>query len=230
MQGFAQTDFSDPAVALASAVAIAAGFTIYALRSNNRAREAVDPLNGFFTPDRFEAEIEATERRISPFKPRGAVLHGQIDHLSQVRTLWGPDTRAHAVRQVAQVMRAGVRKSDMVVQTEGPEGDGSFVILAHGASEDEATGIAKRLLKTIGRTKVPGMGEGMRLTASFGVAARRLGESDEEWRNRADMALAAARASGEDQIMTASEWEEVMMLPAPDPIADCEAGEDAAAA
>lgn len=230
MQGFAQTDFSDPAVALVSAMVIAAGMTAYALRSNNRAREAVDPLNGFFSPDRFEAEIEATERRVSPFKPRGAVLRGQIDHLSQVRTLWGPETRANAVKQVAQVMRAGVRKTDMVVQTEGPEGDGSFVILAHGASEEEASGIAKRLLKTIGRTKVRGMGDGMRLSASFGVAARRLGESEDDWRKRADMALAAARASGEDQIMTASEWEEVMMLPAPDPIADCEAGDDVAAA
>lgn len=225
MQGFAQIHFTDPAFALMIAILVASAITAYALRSQTQARKAADPLSGFFSPDRFEAEIEATERRITPFKPRGAVLRGQIDHMSQVHALWGAETRAQAVHQVAQVMRAGVRKTDMVIESEGSEGDGSFVILAHGASEEDASGIAKRLLKTIARTKVVGMADGMRLTASFGIAARRIGESDEEWRARADMALAAARASGEDQIVTASEWEEIMMLPAPDVV-----DEDSAAA
>lgn len=210
-----QTGFIDPATALIAAMVIAAVLTALALRSVSLARKPVDPLAGFFAPARFAAEIEATERRTSPFKPRGAILHGQIDHLTQVRTLWGEETRADAVRQVAQVLRAGVRKSDMVVAATDADSDGSFMILAHGASEAEAGGVAKRLLKTLARTKVPGMGDGMRLTASFGVAARQLGESDVQWRARAEAALAAAQNSGENQIITASEWEKIILLPAP---------------
>ncbi|MFU7527978.1 GGDEF domain-containing protein [Qipengyuania sp. ASV99] len=215
VQGIEQASFSDPATALILAIAITGALTLFALRSGSGLRKPVDPLSGFFAPARFAAEIEETERRTTPFKPRGAILHGQIDNLRQVRTLWGPEIRADAVRQVAQVMRAGVRKSDMVVGATDTDSEGSFTILADGASEAEASRIAKRLLKTLSRTKVLGIGDGIRLTASFGVAARRLGESETQWRARADAALTAAQNSGENQIITASEWEEIILLPAP---------------
>lgn len=215
-QGFENADFSNPVFGLLAAIVLVLAMTMFALRSNARAREAGDPLDGFFAPDRFKAEIEATERRSKPLKPRSAMLRGHIEHLAQVRTLWGPKTRADALAQIAQVMRAGVRKTDMVIEAEGPEGDGSFVILAHNASEKDADGIARRLLKTLGSTRISGIGDQMRLTARFGVAARQPGESEEQWHDRARAALAAALTSGEEQIITASEWEEIALLPAPD--------------
>ena len=226
LQGFENVDIADPAFGLIAAICLAAVLTATAIRSNAKARKAPNPLSGLFTPDRFEAEIEATERRVSPFSPRGAVLQGKIDHIAQVRALWGPEVRQDVISQVAQVMRAGVRKGDCVTATEGPEGDASFVILAPGASEDEASGIAKRLLRDIGQAKVSGMGKGMRLTASFGVASRRLGENEREWHARARAALDAAQTYGEDQILTASDWEEVVLLPAP----SASGGKDAEAA
>lgn len=215
-KGFENADFSNPELGLLAAIMLVFALTLFALRSNARAREAGDPLDGFFTPDRFKAEIEATERRTPLIKSSSAMLRGHIHHLAQVRTLWGPKTRAEATAQIAQVMRAGVRKTDMVVETEGPEGEGSFVILAHGASEREADGIARRLLKTLSATQIGGMGDKMRLTASFGVAGRQEGETDEEWHERARAALAAARAAGEEQIVTAGEWEDVALLPPPE--------------
>ncbi len=217
MEALAGASVTDPAFGLVAAIVIAGVLTAWALRSSAKPRVAADPLSGLFTPERFEAEIEATERRIAPVKPRGAVLRGHIDHLSQVRALWGAETRAEAAAQVAKVIRAGVRKGDSVTQYEGPEGDGSFVILAPGASEEEASAIAKRLLKTIGETEIEAMGSDMRLSASFGVASRRIGETETAWHARAGEALNAATQSGEEQVVTASEWEEVVLLPAPMP-------------
>ena len=118
---------------------------------------------------------------------------------------------------MAQVIRAGVRKGDDVTRCDKSPEDGGFVIQAPGATEVEASAIAKRLLKTIGSTEIDAMSGDMRLSASFGVAARRIGETEDAWRARAGEALNAAIDSGEEHVVTASEWEEVMLLPAPTP-------------
>ena len=156
-----------------------------------------------------------------------AVLSGKVDHVDHVGHVWGQETRADAIEQVAQVMRAGVRKTDFFA----PSQDEGFTIVAEGASEIEASEIAKRLMEKLAKMPVPGVDEDLRLTASFGVAERREGEGDSELRARADAALDTARdtraGQGEDCIVAASEWEEVHFLPAPSPSENGPSDEDA---
>lgn len=220
---------------------VATAMLLFSMRSSFRG--ASDPLSGLFAAPRFEAEAEAAEkgieqakehlakeqqraqtkfheRRVAPSHPRGSVLRGRIDHLSQVRSVWGEGARKEAISEVARVMRAGLRDTDIVVEAEGPAGDASFIILAKDASEEEASSIAKRLLRGIAMAKVEGMDKGFGLTASFGVAARRPNETATEWHARAGSALDAAQTSGEDYVMSASEWEEVVLLPPPSRNAD----------
>ena len=59
------------------------------------------------------------------------------------------------------------------------------------------------------------MGEGMRLTASFGVAQRREGETNTSLYARAHAVLNTAQNGGEDTVLSASDWEEMQLLPAP---------------
>ena len=82
MDSLTGTAFSDPVFGLAVTVAAAAMLTVFALRSSANSRVVDDPLAGLFQPDRFEAEIEGMKRRSAPLAPHGAILHGQIDHLS----------------------------------------------------------------------------------------------------------------------------------------------------
>ncbi len=221
MERFAQADFIDPMFGLVAAVVVAVALTLFALRYSAAKRKAVDPLSGLFDPAKFEAEVKAIERRKPIYQKSvqqsAAILRGRIDHMEQVRALWGPEARAEAVAQVAQVVRAGVRKNDVVTDTECPEGDGSFVILTTGASEAEAGTIANRLLETLAQTRFDGIGDSIRLSASFGIAERRNGETEAEMRERADTALKAAQNSDDEQVIQASEWEEVRLLPAPAP-------------
>lgn len=232
MEWFAEANITDPMFGLIAVIAAAATMTLFALLSNARTQKVADPLTGLFDPSTFEAEFAATQQRKLRIQRSGdqssSVLRGRIDHLAQVRTLWSPETRAEAVAHVAQVMRAGVRNSDAVTEIEGPEGGGSFAIQTPGANEAEAGTIAKRLLETLARTRVNGIGDAMRLSASFGVAERREGESDADMRMRADDALKAAQVSGEEQVITATEWEEVMLLPAPAPSGTVEHSSEAA--
>lgn len=201
----------DPAFGLVVTVVLTIVATGLVLRIKTGRTAPSDPLSNLFTAERFEAEIEACERRVSPFAGRSAMLRARIEPIGDVRRQFNPESRAEALAQVAQVMRAGVRKGDIVIEAEGPEGDGSFVIVAQGASEEDAGSIAHRLLRSL---------SGTRFTASFGIAARRDRESEAAWHARARQAL---DATGSSRVVTASEWEEIALLPAPVPSSQSEA-------
>lgn len=211
----------DPMAGMVAGMALVAVFIAMVLRHHVKRQETADPLDGLFDRSTFEEEADAADRRAARPGRGGAILRGQVDHLAQVGQIWGQQTRTEAIAQVAQVMRASVRGDDEVSEVGGELGsageDGSFVILAPDASEAEAGKIAQRLIQTLAETKVGGIGNGMRLTASFGVAGRRKDETDAAVRARADAALKTAQETGEDQVVSAAEWDEIRLLPAPSP-------------
>lgn len=224
MEGLVSGILADPAVALGIGTLAGAVLTTAAHLALKHSPSRNDPLAGLFERETFEDQVRNAAKRAPGTDHTGSVLRGRIDHLSQVGQVWGQQSRAEAIEQVAQVMRAGVRKGDAVSPVydsfDAPDPDGSFIIHTRGANEQEASGIAQRLLKTLARTPVPSMGDTMRVTASFGVAGRRSGESDAALRARADAALGVAQEAGEDQVVTASEWEEIKLLPPPSSPAD----------
>lgn len=215
------TTSGDPMLWLILAIAAATIVAMIALRATARRKESDDPLSGLFQAANFDRAAGSSHHGdIAPPKvQRTSVLSGRLDHLGPAGMIWGQDTRDAAIEQVAQIMRAGVRKSD------GFEGDREegFTIVADGASEQEAGGIAKRLMERLAEMPMPGIDESIRLTASFGVAERLDGESYSDLRARADNARDCAQnsaiGSGEDRIVAASEWEEIRLLPAPAPAA-----------
>lgn len=205
---------SEPSFALLALIASASLVLVLGFRAAARRTEDADPLDGLFDRPTFESSAEQIVQHTPRKRPqssfRTAVLSGRIDHAAQLRQIWGQDTRAEAIEQVAQVMRAGVRGTDKVSRDED-----SITIIADGASEDEASAIARRLMRTLAQMPVPGLGEGVRFTASFGVAERLSGESDDDMHARAEAALHNAQSRGEERVIVASEWEEVKLLPAP---------------
>ncbi len=229
--------FVDFAMGLVTALCLAIAALLLSARIRSRQDQSANPLSDLFTGNRLGAEAELAERiytsarmsphnrplgrqrrqerRVAPRHLHGAVLRGRIDHISQVGTVWGQEARDEAIAQVAQVMRAGLRKTDMLVEAEGPRGDGSFVILANGANEAEGGSIAKRLTQEIALADVQAIDKGFGLTASFGVAARRPDETAQQWHARASSALDAAQATGEHNVVTSTQWEEIALLPAP---------------
>lgn len=159
------------------------------------------------------------------FEPARA-LHGpetlvraRVDHMREVQRIWGSGTREQALEQVASIMRRSIRSPDRQTGLGGDiinevKGDG-FTILMRGAEEKDAGGIAKRLRKALSRSRIDSLADNLRLTASFGLAERRPGESYSMWHARAEAALNVARARGDDQIVEAAMAEEVILLPPP---------------
>lgn len=115
-------------------------------------------------------------------------------------------------------MRAGLRRGDQVVS----DGDG-YTIVMHDADEPAAVRTANRLRRALARLRLPHTTRDARLTASFGVAADRMGMPIGAADRQARRALYAARMRGADHVVPASELQEILYLPAPTPVASAAA-------
>ncbi|MFM7349554.1 MAG: GGDEF domain-containing protein [Erythrobacter sp.] len=181
------------------------------LRFTRRSVARHNPLRDLLRQDNLAKEIDLAKHRDARRHGSHAVLHGRIDQLAGQSEGWSPDT-AEAVRaHVAAVMRVGLRRQDRIALAESDR----FVILIPGADERAAVRIADRLRRALGQMHLPHLGNDVRLTASFGVAADRFGESGDGLQSRARRALDAAVAQGRDHVVPASEIEEIHLLPAP---------------
>lgn len=182
-----------------------------------RSRSAVsDPLAGLFAPATLGAAVEGANSRLRGKIAGQAVLRGRIDQIASLRTGWDAQTREQVLGQIAAVMEAGVRRDDSFARIEG---DG-FTIVMPGADERAAVGVADRLRHALSQIRLPQFGGENPFTASFGVAAGRADDTRDNLVARARAALEAAQKAGSDHVVAASEIEEVIFLPAPQPSAD----------
>jgi len=177
-------------------------------RTHPKARTR-DPLARIFERAGFADSLDRAAAR----SPEQAVLRGRIDQLAAMRAIWSATERDEALSHVAAVMRAGLRRTDRLVTIEG-EG---FKIIVPGSDEAAGVGIAERLRDRLAWLPLPAGKSDVRLSASFGVAGRRRGESETALGARASRALKAALNRGADHVVAASDIEEVLYLPAPAP-------------
>lgn len=200
---------------LLCAAGVAGGAWVGQNRANRRLDPRRNPLRPLMKPAAMDQAIDLAARRDALREGSHAVLHGRIDQIAALRTVWNTDTRDQVREHIAAVMRAGLRRNDRITLAEG---DG-FTILIPGADERTAVRIADRLRRKLAQLRLPHLGQGATLTASFGVAADRFGETTRGLDQRARRAFDAAVAQGCDHVVPASEIEEVMLLPAPAPAA-----------
>lgn len=205
--------------ALLSAGALAVGVWAGRVRANRRLdprrAPAADPLDELMKRENLSKAIDLAARRNAAREGAQAMLHGRIDQLAQLSEVWNPATRSEVREHVAAVMRAGLRRDDRIELGSDGRGGESFTIIIPGADERAAARIADRLRRSLAQLRLPQLGSEARLTASFGIAAERFGDGAEGLDTRARRALDAALARGADQVVPASEIEEVMLLPAP---------------
>ena len=125
------------------------------------------------------------------------VLAVDVDHLRHVN-----DTRSHAtgdavLRAVAGVLRAQSRPQDVLARAGG---DLFVVALGGPVSTTRALLVAERLRAAIEGHAWAGLGDGLRVTASIGVAARAPDESLDDALARAGAALQECKRGGRNQV------------------------------
>jgi len=191
------------AALLSSRVGLA--FANAALLQKTKDAAVTDPLTGIKNRRHFDAALEhedAIRKRIpAERRPLRSAILFDLDHFGTVNKRFGHQVGDRVLRLFADTLTTRVRNSDLMARYGGEE----FVVILDGASRDEAIGIAEQVRKAFAKQSVDtGTGERLSSTVSAGCSAL------EPWEvegvlllERADVALAMAKAGGRDQVVAA---------------------------
>ena len=151
---------------------------------------ATDPLTGLQNRRAF---MKQAERRLESIAPdeRVSAIFLDIDSFKSLNDRFGHAVGDHALYEVAHVLMEGTSADDSVSRIGGEE---FAVLLRDGLAG--ALAVAERLRGAIAAIERP---DG-HLTASFGVAEHRSGESIMVLLDRADEALLRAKHSGRNRV------------------------------
>ena len=125
------------------------------------------------------------------------VIAVDVDHLRHVNDTWSRATGDAVLQAVAGVLRAQSRPHDVLARAEA---DLFVVALGGPVSTTRALLVAERLRAAIEAHAWAGLGAGLRVTASIGVAARAPGESLDDVLARAGAALQECKRGGRNQV------------------------------
>jgi diguanylate cyclase (GGDEF)-like protein len=169
-------------------------------RSDARSRQLalVDPLTGCANrralEDRLTGELAFARRTKKPL----SMLVVDVDHFKRVNDTHGHAIGDEVIRHVADVLRGGVRTSDVVARYGGEE----FCAVLREADLEGASILAERLRAAIAGREVTVGERTLQITASIGVATFEVGDelAPDSMFRRADAALYRAKQSGRNRV------------------------------
>ncbi|GIW11256.1 MAG: hypothetical protein KatS3mg061_2313 [Dehalococcoidia bacterium] len=191
-------------VRLAASVAeqVALALANLALRELLRSQSIRDPLtdlyNRRFLEETLERELVRAARSGHPL----SLLILDVDHFKRFNDDFGHDAGDALLRELATLLRANVRGSDVACRFGGEE----FVVLLPETSEETAAQRAEEIGRLVRELSFSHRGKVLRaVTVSIGVASTAsAGTSAQALLTAADSALYQAKRLGRDRVVTAS--------------------------
>ena len=155
-----------------------------------------DPLTGLANYRSFSRSLERELERSRRYELPLSLITVDLDHLKVINDEHGHDVGNDAIRLVARVLTAAVRKFEVVARQGGDE----FAVILPSTSASDARRLAERLRGEIGAQIV----HGVRLSASIGVASWTRSSLDATALLKAsDEALYRAKRAGRDRVEAA---------------------------
>jgi diguanylate cyclase (GGDEF) domain len=207
LRGDLNRTFSAQEREVAALLAGKVGLALANARLHQKTQDAAitDPLTGLRNRRHFDAALEredALRRRVPAERrsARSAILF-DLDHFGKVNKRFDHQVGDRVLRLFAGTLRSRARASDLVARYGGEE----FVVILDNASREDATTIAESVRTAFARLGVEtASGERLSNTVSAGCATL------EPWEvegsvllERADVALAMAKAAGRDKVVAA---------------------------
>lgn len=164
-----------------------------------REQSTTDYLTGLPNRRAFMARAHDMLSQAERYRFGMAAVVLDVDRFKQLNDTHGHATGDRALREVANVIRAELRESDVAARFGGEE----FVVLLSHCDLAQATQFAQRLREAIAQAQVPAeSGPPLRVTASLGVAAAAPAGLDlDALLSAADAAMYEAKSSGRDRVI-----------------------------
>lgn len=187
----------------ATAVVVSCCAYVFAHRNENQRERlehlaTIDPLTGVKNRRSMDEELAMAAASAA----RTGIAYGlvllDIDHFKRINDEHGHSVGDDVLTELVALIGQNIRKSDQMFRFGGEE----FVLLMSGVDETGLRAVMHNLQHIMHKfLKHPGG----KVTASFGVALLKDGETPDDWLARADEALYKAKASGRDQIVYADD-------------------------
>jgi diguanylate cyclase (GGDEF)-like protein len=156
-----------------------------------------DSLTGLANRRSFDEELALEWRRAQRIGNSLALVLVDLDSFKKVNDTHGHPAGDAVLRTVGDVLGSGVRQIDLAARYGGEE----FVVLVPESDLKGATQLAKRLRLAISKARTElSDGRLLKVTASFGVAAKGELESAEQLVAEADHALYEAKRAGKNRV------------------------------
>jgi len=175
------------------------GASIADWTNNLRESSEKDPLTGLNNRAAFEQTMQTLIPRAQTEGRPLTLVVADIDHFKQVNDIWGHQSGDRAISSFGELIQQMVRGCD----TAGRIGGEEFCIAVWNCENDPGARLADRIRKAFANLEHDGLSSDIRLTASFGVATARPGETYERLFARADESLYLAKSNGRDRVENA---------------------------
>lgn len=159
-----------------------------------------DELTGIFNRHYFDEIISVAMERNDRYHEPLTMIFFDIDHFKQVNDTWGHSTGDEVLIKISKTVKSHIRKPDVLIRWGGEE----FTILLPQTNIKGGTAVAEKLRVLLENQIHPHAGK---VTSSFAVAERYLEESFENWFERLDKALYAAKEKGRNCVITVQNFE-----------------------
>jgi diguanylate cyclase (GGDEF)-like protein len=153
----------------------------------------IDPVTGLFNRRHFETRLQAELQRARRQQEDLALLMVDIDDFKRINDTFGHLEGDRALREVADLLRGGVRIFDLCARYGGEE----FAIVMPATPRSIAIQVAERIRHRIHEyTRF----DPFPITVSIGVGLLRSDDSPDDLVNAADRALIEAKGAGKNTV------------------------------
>ena len=201
LTGIRQTLYANLAISLVVTLVVLL-LTHFALSRYQQRMEqmaAIDKLTGLLNRQAFTIFIDklvAEHRRES--RPTSALMV-DVDHFKAINDRYGHLIGDRVLKGVTLLLQNGLRESDIAVRWGGEE----FLLILRGCDWAEAQRIADNLRQSVAENVFRVEGQAIEVTISIGVAEYDGTELIDQWINRADTGLYAAKNDGRNRVCMA---------------------------
>ena len=160
---------------------------------------ARDGLTELFVRRFFDGRLAEEVDRSRRYGRPCAVAQIDLDRFKALNDTHGHAAGDEALRRFSRVLRRSVREQDVCGRRGGEE----FAIVFPETDDSIASHVCERIRAALSHERLLFEGTTVVLTASFGVAGLRPGDSADRLLARADAALYHAKEEGRDRIVIA---------------------------